>query len=201
MTTYTSATLVGNFLKKTLTSDQTALLAILIPAINKYIDAKTGSSFEPVPQTTRYYDGGGTVLDVEPFTELASVQAIDWYTNTAYYDYPAYAYIAEPVNETVKREIRRRFGRFERGENRIAVTAKFSEYVDSVPADIQMVATRLAATVLISGSVIAQGNLVREALEGHDVHYNAQFMLNDAASNDPFIKGVLEQHTDILIGF
>lgn len=198
---YTTTTLVGNYLQRALTANETALLTPLIPAIKLFIDRETGSNFSTASPTTRYYRGGGTTVDIEPCQDITSIQSLDLY-DVAYYTYVlGQDYVIEPANETIKREIVRRAAVFDHGERRISVTAKFTEYdfVNStVPYDIQMVATRLAAVVINNAKMINQGNLSRESLEGHEVMYNSAAMINEAASSDPFIAKVLQQHREIV---
>jgi hypothetical protein len=196
---YTSTTLVSNYLQRALTSNETTLLSTLIPAIKLFIDQETDSNFSSATPTTRYYRGGGRTIDIEPCQNITSVQALDLY-DVAYYTYViGQDYVIEPANDTVKREIIKRYGCFESGERRIAVTATFTEYINDVPADIKMVATRLAAVVISNAKIVNQGNLSRESLEGHEVMYNSAAMLNDAASSDPFIRKTLEQRSEIMV--
>lgn len=199
---YTDQTKVQNYLQRELSVDEVAvLISFLIPAIKKWIDGITGSTFDQVAATTRYYDGGGSSVDIDPATEVTAVGSID-NEGQSTFDYTSGTdYTLEPQNETVKREIVRRHGCFPQGQGRVSVTAKFSEFDGGVPADIQLVATRLAGAI-IKGSKndLTGGGLKSESLEGHSVSYATSTEdLASLANNDPIIKSILEQHKEILV--
>jgi hypothetical protein len=203
-TTYTDATKISNYLQRSLSTEEAAILAYLIPAIQKWIDNYTGSTFGEVVASTRYFEGGGTTLDIDPATEITAVNSIDLIDGvTNSYTYIEYQdYTAEPRNSNVKREIVKRRGRFYRGVDRIAVTAKFSEYDGAVPEDIVFVATRIAASILLGAkSDSSSAGLKRESLEGHSVDYaTSQDSISTIANGDPLINSILDQHREILIG-
>lgn len=200
---YTDRIKIATYLQRELTNEEQAVLVMLIPAIQKWIDARTGSTFDKIESpTTRYYDGGGTSVDIDPCTEISTVSYID-NDNTNVQDFVLYTdYVVEPANETVKREIVRRHGCFQPGLRRVAVTAKFSEYDEGVPEDIELVATRLAGSILKGSKNDAIGaGLKSESLEGHSVTYaTSNDDIASIASNDPIIKSILEQHSEILVG-
>lgn len=198
---YTTSTLVSNYLQRALTADESALLSLLIPAIKKWIDLKTGSTFDQASATTRYYDGGSQSVDIDPATDITEVSLID-NDNVEEQDYTLYTdYVLEPQNENVKREIVKRSGKFPSGLRRIAVTAKFSEYDSGIPEDIQMVATRLAANLIQSGTDVNTSNIQSESLEGHTVYYGtSQESISEAAANDPLIMSTLEQRRELFVG-
>lgn len=199
---YTDQTKVQNYLQRELLVDEVAvLISFLIPAIKKWIDNTTGSTFDEVEESTRYFDGGGSSVDIDACTEITAVGTID-NEDASTSDYVLGTdYTIEPQNETVKREIVRRHGCFPRGQRRVAVTAKFSEFDGGVPADIQLVATRLAAAIIKGVKNDATGaGLKSESLEGHSVSYTTSTDdISSLANNDPIIKGILEQHKEILV--
>lgn len=205
---YTNATLVGNQLKKSLTADETALLAVLIPAVQSWIDLKTSSTFaQASAATTRRYWGGKQFIGIDPCTNITSVQYSDPY-GIIQYTYQGFEFVAHPLNDTVKTEIELRGytefvsqddpnGKFPSGADSVLVTANFSEYDTNnvgagVPADIQMVATRMAAALLNDNAV---NGVVREQLEGHLVMSG----FDKIAINDPFVQSVLELHRELLV--
>jgi|GEM_PF-2110048 len=201
---YTSTTLVQNYLQRTLVANETSFLAILIPAIKVWIDKKLSSTFDSASETTRYFDGGGKVADIDPCTDITAVKTYDndgtvadTYTNLD-------DYVAEPVNDTIKREIVRRSGFFPVGLRRVGVTAKFSEYGDggTVPTDIQTAATIMAAEVLNQGKIASSGgNIASESLEGHSISYDTSASaLDGIASNNPNVKSILDLRRDLLLG-
>lgn len=198
---YTSRILVENYIGRSLTENEIAYLALLIPAINKWIDRKLETTFEKVDATTRYFDGGASSIDIDPATEVTAVKSVDNDGNETYTYVDLTDMVLEPQNENVKREIVRRHGMFPHGSRRIAVTAKFSEYDGGVPEDIKVVATRLAADVLQAGKDSNSGNIKSESIEGHSVTYRDPVTTVDqVASGDPLIKSILDQRKEVLIG-
>lgn len=200
---YTTQTMIENYLQRTLTANEVAWLAILIPAIKIWLDRKLNSTFDATTPTTRYYDGGGRFLDIDPATTITAVQALNSDGSTSYeYDLtvtPDVLY--EPRGDTVKREIRKRNGHFPSGIQNIAVTATFTEFDGGVPQDIQLAATTLAAEVLNQGKMASSGgNVKSESLEGHTIHYDTSASAMDAiASNNPNIKSILDLRRELYV--
>lgn len=199
---YTTSTLIGNYLQRTLTTNETSFLAILIPAIKIWIDKKLGSTFDSATATTRYYDGGYQNIDIDPCNTITTISALNSDGTTSYaYDLTTTPEIVyEPVNETVKRELRKRYGQFPSGKQNIAVTAVFSEYDSVVPTDIQTIATIMAGEVLNQGDVGGSGAIASESVEGHSVTYDtSNGALDGISSTNPNIMGVLEQRRELLV--
>jgi hypothetical protein len=199
---YTDVSKIENLLQRTLTTHEQASLTFVLPAIKQWIDNKTGSTFDETAESTRYYDGGSSSIDLDPCTEITAVKTLN-NDNTDSQEYTLYdEYVVEPQNSNVKTEIVRRHGCFTRGLRRVAVTAKFSEYDAGVPFDIQNIATRLAASVIRgSKNDLGSGGLKSESLEGHSVTYaTSSDEINSIAEGDPFIKSALSQRAEILVG-
>jgi hypothetical protein len=199
---YTDSTKIENLLQRSLTTHEHGALSFMIPAIEKWIDNKIGSTFGLVAESTRYYDGGENSIDIDPCTAVTAVTlyATDGTESDAYTLNEQY--VLEPQNEDVKREVVKRSGIFPRGSARIGVTAKFSEYNGGIPYDIQMVATRLAASFLRGSSNDASsGGIKSESVEGHSVSYAlSSDEIGTLADADPFIKSVLSMRTEALVG-
>lgn len=201
---YTNRLLVENYLQRSLTENELALLFMLIPAIKKWLDRKLNSTFDEVAATTRYYDGGVGNLDIDPATDITAVKTLNTDGSTSYdYDLtitPDVLY--EPRNETVKREIIKRNGYFPSGKQSVAVTAKFTEYDGGVPEDIQTVATILAAETINQGKLASSGgNVASEELEGHKISYDTSSNNMDSfADNNPAIKSILELRRELMVG-
>lgn len=197
---YSNATLISNFLGRALTAYETTLLTTLLPAVDTWIDSYLNSTFGPVSETTRYYDGHTSVIDIDPCTAISSIVKNDQY-GVLQYTYLTYEYILEPINETVKREIRKRYGKFTDGIEEIAVSAKFSEYDNGIPEDIQIAATRLAAGIINAGKIAGMGgNVQLEKLEGHEIRYDITNMaLKTVASSDPILLGILGSRKEVLV--
>lgn len=198
---YTNQAQVQNFIQRALTDNEAAYLAVIIPALKIWIDKRLNSTFDVATSTTRYYDGGVRSLTIDPCTAITKVEALNDDGSDSYEYTSGTEYIAEPQNETVKREIRKRLAKFPRGTHRVAVTALFSEYDSGVPADIQVLTTRLAAAVLNQGKVAGQGgNVQRESLEGHDIHYQMNTSaIEGIVQDDPTVAAIIEQRKELLI--
>lgn len=200
---YTDQTKVENFLQRALSADEVAALTMVIPAIQLWIDRKTGSTFDKVDVfTIRKYDGGGTSVDIDPCTQISAVSLLGNEGNIENAYVLDTDYTIEPANETVKRELVKRHGCFIHGQQRIAVTAKFSEWDGKVPMDIQTVATRLASSIMkaAKNDSISSG-LKSESLEGHSVTYiTSADEISTLAEGDPLIKSILSQRSEILVG-
>lgn len=201
---YTTNAKIADYLQRSLTTDETDFLAVVIPAIKIWLDKKLGSTFDEASETTRYFDAAGMQsLDIDPCTAITAVKSVDDERGVEYAYTNLTEYIAEPQNETVKRElVRRGSGRWPRGLGSVAVTAKFSEYDNGVPEDIQVIATRIAAEILNTGKrESAGGNVSSESLEGHSIHYDTSSdVLETIADNDPIIKSMLALRTEPLVG-
>lgn len=200
---YTTATLVGNSLKRALTSDETALLVILIPAVQRYIDRVLSSTFDTAEATSRLFDvEDSSVIDIDPCQAISAVAYVDR-DGSSSQDYIASDYVAEPVNETVKRwlHMRHKISGHRQLAN-IKITAKFTEYDfagSKVPEDIQLVATQICADIisLISGS---ETNIKSENIEGHSVTYgNAVDNIDKAVQNSPLVQGILNTRKELWV--
>lgn len=205
MANYTNATNVSTFLQRALsTNESAALTAYILNAVDKWINRKLESRFDDVAASTRYFDGGGHSIDIDPVQSITSVQALNNDGSSAYTYDDLSLYVAEPVNDTIKREIRPRGSfRFPRGAKRIAITGRFTEYDyanSTVPEDIIMAATRLAAGILMAGKITGQGNVAREELEGHRIMYQVNAnALGDLADADPIIQGMIGERRELFI--
>lgn len=200
---YTTTTLVTNYLQRVLTANETAYLAILIPAIKVWLDKKLNSTFDDASATTRYYNGGVKNLDIDPCKDVTEIKAVNDDLSDSYiYDLTTTPeVIFEPLNETIKREARKRNGHFPSGIKRIALTAKFTEYDGAVPTDIQTIATIMASEVLNQGKIASSGgNVASESLEGHSINYDTSSSnLDGLAINNPSIQGLLEQRRELYV--
>lgn len=202
VTEYTSQTLIEQYLQRSLTAQEISFLTTLLPAIRLWLDRILSSTFYEVEESTRYFDGGGETVDIDPCTAITAVKSVD-NEHSVSSDYTNLTdYVAEPQNQTVKNElVRRSGGYFPKGNGRIAVTAKFSEYDGAIPQDIQLAATRIAADVLQAGKTSAVGNVQSESLEGHSVTYrNPNEIIDKVATEDPFISNLIESRKSIDLG-
>lgn len=207
MANYTNTTNVAQFLQRALSANETAALNnFILNAVDKWIDRKLESQFRDVPASTRYFDGGGHSIDVDPVQSITAVGSLNNDGSAAYSYTENTEIVYEPVNEVVKRELvyRGRGRRFPRGQRRMAVTGIFSEYdytTNAVPYDIVMAATRLAAGILNAGRLAGLGeNLQEEQLEGHMLRYNiTNNSINTLADTDPILQGMIAERRQIYI--
>lgn len=197
---YTNQQLIENYLQRSLTENEIASLMVIIPATEQWIDGDLNSTFGEVASTTRYYEATGQQLDIDPCTAITALTSND-IDNSVNYTYPSTDYVAEPVNETVKRELRLRYGKFNPGKANVGVTAKFSEWDNGVPEDITIAATRIAAGILNAGKQSGTGeNLESESLEGHSVSYNTtNVAINTLKDTDPILNAILSGRREVMI--
>lgn len=195
---YTDLPLISTYLKRTLTSQEVATLSVIVPGIEKWIDKKLGTTFVKVDPTTRIYDGGGSSLDIDPCTEVTAVTSLN-VDGTVAYPYNAIEYVLEPLNETVKTEVRLRYRNYKFGYAQVQVTAKFSEWNGGVPQDIQTATTKIAADILNLGLQNA-GLVEEEMLEGHKVKYRSpNETIDSVAFNDPVVQTILDMRKQLLV--
>lgn len=204
MANYTDATKVGQFLQRTLTANESsALTGYILGAVDQWINRKLHSQFDNAAPSTRYFDGGGRTIDLDPCQAITAVSAYNDDGSASYSYTNNNEYVAEPANETIKRELvlRGRSLYFPHGNRRIAVTATFTEYDSAVPSDIVLAATRLCAGIINAGKYAGQGeNLQEEQLEGHMIRYNiTNNSINSLADTDPILMGILGARREIYI--
>lgn len=196
MTNYTDSSLISNYLGRDLISNEKATLSVLLPAIKKWIDLNLGSTFDSVAASTRKFDGGSCSIDIDPCTAITAIDLVDNDGNVES-SYATGDYVAEPVNETVKRELRVRYGKFPKGYSNVRVSAKFSEYNDGIPEDIQIAATRIAAAFL--NSAMNVGSVQSETIEGHSITYSNE-SFDKTAMEDPIVQSILAMRRELVIG-
>lgn len=203
MAEYTNPTLISNYLQRALTDYELSSLATILPAIRMWIDNITNSTFGTSASSTRYYDGDGSeTLDVEPLSSVTSITLVNSDGSDSYAYTADTEYFLEPQNTTLKNEIRRRYGCWPRGKGNIKVVAVFGEYSEStgVPYDIETIATFIAAEIINRGKQSSNSAPIqRERLDDHDVTYDTSSAVMDGMANDPAIKSLLEQRTDIFV--
>ncbi len=205
---YTDQAKIEDFLQRTLTQDEVDLLVVLLPSIKTWIDDYTSSTFDTAVETTRRYDGGGLSIDIDPAQDITEVALVNRDGTESYSYTDGEEYIKEPINATIKNEIRRHITRWPRGAANMAVTAKFTEYDfanSKVPDDIVTAATRIAAGIIKASSyddsANAAGNIKKESLEGHTVEYlTSQDGIQTAGMDDPIVSSILSSRRDVFIG-
>lgn len=207
MANYTNATNIAQFLGRALTANESSSLsAFVLSAVDKWLDRLLQTSFADVAASTRYYDGGSVSVDIDPVQSVTQVKSVNDDNSDSYIYTENTEYVLEPVNDTVKRELRHRGNRyrFPRGARRIAVTGRFTEYdydANAVPADIVMAATQLAGGILNAGKQTGSGgNIASEKLEGHEIQYDTSVNAFEVMSNsNPLLQGMLAERRELYL--
>lgn len=183
---YLSQAEFESFIKRDLTTDEAVSFVILEGAAEKFIDDYTGTNFNDVTETSRYYDGGVKEIDIDPCTSVTKIEYVDEDLDmTSEFDDDVY--VLEPINNTVKWSIRSRFGNFLCGVNNVKLTAKFSSYVDSVPSEI-----KLAVSLLTQGMINNPSGYKKESLEGYS------YELGDIAESNSKVYTILSSYRRIM---
>lgn len=189
---YTTENLVEDYIKRDLEANEVTLLeTAIIPAVKQYIDRYLGTTFDSASATSRYFDGGGQTVDIDPCTTITAVAFVDSEL-VSYGDVEDTDYVAYPINEDVKTYLRFRTYRPEHRLSSIKVTATFTEYDGEVPGDITLAATMLAAAMLDQGE---DAGVTSESIEGHSISYDVAAK----ATQSPVIHNILELRKQILI--
>lgn len=188
---YTDQATIESFVKRALTADEEVILPLILDTVDEYINEQVGGEFGPVVETSRYFDGGSKILEIDTCHEISAVE------DTGSEDYIIYSYTgsidydARPINEEYKTYLHKRGGKFPSGVANMKVTAKFTEN-ETVPNDIIYLATYLAGQ-LFSKNIV--GNYKSESIEG----YSRTFA--DMIEENQVLKMVLDKYSndDILI--
>lgn len=153
-------------LGRSLTTEESNSFSTINNSIQTYVERLIGSKVESVSATTRYYDGGVQHLKIDPCTAVSAVKYINEDLSTEY-TFLTSDYTIEPINYTVKTMVRNRDGKFARGMNNIAITAKFSIYDDANILSI----VKDAILSAICNEVGNSTNVKRESIEGYSIEY------------------------------
>lgn len=149
-----------------LTSEEASAYPLINAANQTYVERMIGSSVESVTPVTRYYDGGVQHLRIDPCTSITAVTWVDddQVVNSTF---DTTDYTKEPINQTLKTMIRYRPGRFMRGMNNIAITAKFSIYEDTGTLNI----VKDALLSALESEIDNSGDIQKESIEGYSVEF------------------------------
>lgn len=170
---YTSQAKIENFLQRSLTAQELAILPDLIESVSDgIIEAYTGRRWLNIGETVdgygeeedKLYDGnGGKELPVDDFTALDKVDILDASGGVYLSLTAANEFVLYPLNATVKESIHLRNYTFPRGAARVLVTAIFSS--GEVPEGIIYVATALASRFIELQGESAE--FKKESIEGY----------------------------------
>jgi len=183
---YTDQATIEAFLKRTLSAYEVTLLPLVLASVDAWINDQLGGEYGTVSATTRYYDGGSAILDIDSATDITKVALVDSEeTETNEYELNV-DFEARPRNETMKTYLQRRNYLWPRGLGNIAVTAKFT-LGTTVPNDIKYLATYMAGKLFSSA---VTGELKQESIEG----YSRTF--KEYSSSDDVITSILAKYTN-----
>lgn len=187
---YTTQADVEAYLKRVLSTSESQSFSLMLAAVQTYIDNETGNSFGDVSATTRYYNGGSEIIDIDPCTNVTAVKLVDSdlalvYTYTEHEEFELY-----PLNQTYKTYIRNRYDKFPLGLSRIAVTAKFSG--GEVPDDIKFVATVMTASLITEGM---NGKLASESIEGYSKTFAVSVEKGELSTKKELIDTILSKYS------
>lgn len=185
---YTNRTLIEQYLgNDTDFSGIDSFVTTVIGAVKSYIDVLTGTTFEGASSLKLYDGDGANSVFVDPFTGTPSLVRIledDGSVVATLVSGAANDYLAYPLNSTVKNEIlltgNGQLGRLGRGQ-RLEVTATFGDTA-TVPADVQLAATMLAAKVLQNNIPVDGQNKQSESLGDYSVTYATNQVSSAAAT-------------------
>lgn len=190
---YTTTELIEAYLGRTLTSEESARISSLQSLVKSWIDGQIGGSFytETAPTaSTRYYDGGVKILDIEPCISISKVAQVDTDESELYVYELNTEFESRPRNKDVKRWIEKRGGAFPRGVANIAVTGVFT--LGLLPEDIKQIATIMVGGVIIEGTT---GAIVSESIEGYSRTFADSTKTGGISKSSLLIKDVLSKYT------
>lgn len=152
MSNYTNQNNVENYIGESLPAGLTTYIAKYLNAIDNWIENYTNRTFKDIASATKTYDSdGGRVLYIDNFegspTEVKTLDGDgdDDVSLTEDEDYRTF-----PQNETIKTHLilmeGGSLGAWPSGEKRVSITANFG--VTTIPADIELAATKLLASIL-----------------------------------------------------
>lgn len=208
---YSTQAQIEAILGRSLTADETTLLAGIQAGADKWIDAQTGVSFGDLTGS-KYYDGGLSVLAIDPVRSITAIELVDYNLDTVYTYVEDQDYIVLPENDGLIRALQKRSypesvffdsldgdaGVWPHGLKRIKVTGNFS-YADTVPDDLSYLSAYLSAKKLLAKGYLASGGTgpkTKEEIEGYKVEF-----AGSSASQSSYSALVDDEITTILAAY
>ena len=198
---YTNQALVQDFLGRQLTEHESNILSTIVIAVERQIDKKLDTTFKNTATllaTARYFDGGNRHIDVTPVQNITAIELLDS-AGTVIETLDSDNYVLRPKGAAVTRSLDMRWGKICRGYASIKITGDFTEYGAEeigVPSDIQIIATRVAGSMLAQAESTSAG-LKSETTEGHQVVFNGG--TGDPFKDDKVVSRLMEERTEILV--
>jgi len=181
------------YLGITIDDGLSGFITTVISGVSQYIKKTTGRNFESADtNTTRYYDGnGGTKLAIDDLREITSLKVwgVTLTKDTDYYLSPANATedgipytTIELIQPSTRLNQNSRVASnspyvFDEGQRGVEVTGKFG-YSTSAPADIKLVALKLA------------GGVIKENIGDNDVRELTNQSLGDFSASYTSIANI-----------
>lgn len=198
---YTTETKVENMFGLTITGAGSTALAVIISAVQAYIDRYCGKSFEAA-SATRYYDlkqGEKDVL-IDAFVgSPTEVKVLDSTGDTisTLTEGQANDYIIAPYNNTEKNRLiltgNGSWFTFPAGVHRLKVTASFGAST-TVPADIELAATQLAGNIYNDNLSAGDGALTSIRLGDYAATYSSDISTKASVLG---VNEILDAYRDI----
>lgn len=210
---YTTVAGIQTYLDRTLTPNEQAILAYVIPAASRWIDRALGTNFDKLATdipfgdegsgwTQLHFAGGYREANIRPCQQIILVQSINPYDFSVWYTYSSpLEYVAEPYDLPVKPSLRMKANEFTGNnllwpgdQDGIMVTALFTEYDyinDGYPTDIVTLCNHIAA-VWLQNNQNAEP-IQRETVEGHTVIKR----MDDLLASDPMVQRVLDSRMEV----
>ena len=172
---YTNKDTVQNYLAINIDACFDDYIDLLIAAAKRYIDNYTGTEFESSDDTYRLYDGSGTnTILTDDFTSITKIELLDSDRDVDTTLNNADDWYLYPENKTTKNKIildtDADFVHFHMGHQNIKVYGSFAA-ATTVPADIQMAATKIVASFLSRAMQGGAGNIKSEKLFEYTVSF------------------------------
>lgn len=154
-------------LGRSLTGDEVNVFNVLNPATQAIVEELLNVSVESVSESSRYYDGGLHLLNIDLCTNITSVQIVD--NDQVVWDtIDTSDWVAEPFNKTLKQALKHRGGRFPRGIRNVLVKAKFSIWED---VNARNIVKNALLDMLVQG-IDNKSGIKKESIEGYSVEYS-----------------------------
>ncbi len=195
---YTTESKIENFLMMDIDPSMSSQISDWISAvenyINKYTNRKDGFESATVA-TIKYFDGNGKIeIDIDSCTEVTSVEVLELTTGAVEWtlvagmssDYITYPYNELPIYRLILRPTAQ-IGAWYKGDKRIKVTAKWG-VASSVPKDIELVATKLVASIIEKG---ANGGSIRSESLGD---YSVTFQDLEESAKGMGVNNILDNY-------
>lgn len=183
---------IESSLKRTLSPAEVDALVVVLPAITSYIEGQTDRVFEVDAEaadvTMQYFGQMDDELDIDDFVSITKVEA---YNRQGTLIKEVTDFEAIPLNKPYKNCLISLAGCW--ADYKYKVTGKLG-YSMTVPADIKMVAIRLAARAIDDlNADIQKGKSFEESIEGYS------YKIGNAVTSDSLVEEVLGKYRKVML--